>query len=163
MLTIAQAVARVGGKRFGQPGKLEFVEPKSKRSRRTIPMPPIVVSALRGHRARQAEERLAAGPEWQDHGLVFATRKGTPIEPRGFVEDFKRVLARAGLADSIRFHDLRHSAASLLLVQGVHPRTVMELLGHSQISLTMDTYSHVIPSVMRDAANKMEAVLSAAE
>jgi integrase len=73
--------------------------------------------------------------------------------------DFKRILGKAEVPDQ-RFHDLRHAAASLLLAQGVSPRVVMELLGHSRISLTMDTYSHVVPSLMREAADKMDQILA---
>jgi integrase len=139
-------------------GTLRFVEPKSQRSRRSIAMPEIVVKALRAHRARQLQERLIAGPQWRDTGLVFTSRLGTPIDPRNMVRMFKRMLAKAGLRDQ-RFHDLRHGAASLLLAQGVHPRVVMELLGHSQISLTMEIYSHVTSDLMREAAEKMNAIL----
>jgi integrase len=151
-LTVSQTVQRTNG-------KLQFLEPKTQRSRRTISIPYTVVSALRGHRRRQLEERLAAGPRWQDFGLVFTTRLGTPLEPRNVHRDFKRILARAGVPNQ-RFHDLRHAAASLLLAQGVSPRVVMELLGHSRIGITMDTYSHVVPSLMREAADKMDQILS---
>jgi integrase len=140
-------------------GRLQLLPPKTQGSRRSIQLPDIAAKALRKHRARQLEERLAAGPEWHDTGLVFTTRKGTPLEPRNQVRHFKALLKRAGLTES-RFHDLRHTAASLLLAQGVHPRVVMEILGHSRISLTMDTYSHVMPSVMNEAAAKMDAILS---
>lgn len=150
-LTVNQTVQRVGG-------KLRFLEPKTERSRRTISIPDTVVSALRTHRTHQLEERLAAGRRWQDLGLVFATRVGTPLEPRNVHRDFKRILAKAEVPDQ-RFHDLRHAAASLLLAQGISPRVVMELLGHSRIGITMDTYSHVIPSLMREAADKMDEVL----
>lgn len=109
-------------------------------------MPECVAVALRAHRARQAEERLAAGSEWQDSGLVFTTRKGTPIEPRRIDTEFKRILKKAGLPQTIRLHDTRHFAASLLLAQGVHPRTeMMEILGRSGISLTMNICSHIVP------------------
>jgi len=140
-------------------GKLRFLEPKTERSRRTLSVPDTVVAALRTHRIRQLEERLAAGRRWQDFGLVFATRVGTPLEPRNVHRDFKRILVKAGVPDQ-RFHDLRHAAASLLLAQGVSPRVVMELLGHSRIGITMDTYSHVIPSLMREAADKMDQILA---
>jgi integrase len=122
-------------------------------------MPDCVAAALRSHRARQSEQRLAAGKEWQDQGLVFATRKGTPVEPRRLDAEFKRLLRKAGLSNSIRLHDSRHFAASLLLAQGTHPRTVMEILGHSDISLTLNTYSHVVPEVMREAAEKIDGAL----
>ncbi len=160
-LTVAQALARIGSKRFGAPGTLQFVEPKTKRSRRTIVAPEGTLRALKTHRARQAQERLAAGADWRDLGLVFTTRVGTPFGPRDAELDFKRILEKAGLPGKIRFHDLRHSAASLLLAQGVEMRVIMELLGHSTITLTADTYSHVLPVLMEDAAAKMESVLGA--
>jgi integrase len=140
-------------------GRLQLLPPKTQGSRRSIQLPDVAIKALRRHRARQLEERLAAGPEWHDTGLVFTTRKGSPLEPRNQVRHFKALLKRAGLTES-RFHDLRHTAASLLLAQGVHPRVVMEILGHSRISITMDTYSHVMPSMMNEAAAKMDAILS---
>ena len=112
------------------------------------------------HRARQLQERLLAGTKWQDTGYVFASTIGTPLDPRNVTTHFGRVLKKAGLPKK-RFHDLRHTCASLLLAQGVHPRVVMEILGHSQISMTMDTYSHVIPELQDDAAAKMDALLMA--
>jgi integrase len=118
----------------------------------------MMVEALRQHKAGQREESLLAGPEWKETGLVFTTHWGSPIEPRNATRSFKRVLARAGIRE-IRFHDLRHSCATLLLVQGVAPRVVMEILGHSQISLTMNTYSHVLPALQREAAARLEALL----
>jgi integrase len=118
-----------------------------------------VAKALRAHRARQLQERLIAGSAWRDTGFVFTTRIGTPIDPANLLDDFKRVLDKAKLPH-IRFHDLRHCAASLLLALNHHPRVVMELLGHSQISLTMDTYSHVVPDLLRDAVDKLGMALS---
>ena len=92
---------------------------------------------------------------------MFATAWGAPIDPRNDVRAFKAILAEAGLRD-VRLHDLRHTAASLLLAQSIHPRVVMELLGHSQIGLTMNTYSHVMPSLMSEAADSMAGTLWAA-
>jgi integrase len=159
-LSIRQCLQRIGGKRFGTgPGKLQFVEPKTDRSRRTLRMPDAIVRALRAHRVRQLEERLSAGSAWVENGLIFTTTIGTPLEPRSAVTDFKRILEKAALPLSIRFHDLRHSAASLLLAQGVQMRAIMELLGHSTIALTANTYSHVMPSMMQDMAEKMDAIL----
>ena len=103
---------------------------------------------------------MAAGGDWQDTGLVFASRRGTPLEARGISHEFHAILTSAGLP-VIRFHDLRHTAATLLLAQGVSPRTIMETLGHSQISLTMDTYAHVMPTLQQDAATKMNDILTA--
>jgi integrase len=158
-IAIRQSLQRVGGKRFGAPSKLEFVEPKTDRSRRTLRMPDALARALRAHRARQLQERLAAGADWTDNGLMFTTTIGTPFEPRSAVTDFKRILVKAKLPESIRFHDLRHSAASLLLAQGIQLRAIMELLGHSTIALTANTYSHVMPSMMQDMADKMDSIL----
>lgn len=140
-------------------GRLQLVEPKSLKSRRTIAMPQATVLALRDHRKRQLEERMPEGSAWQETGFIFTTTIGTPIEPDHLKRWFKPLLKKAGLPD-IRFHDLRHTAASLLLAQGVGPRVIMETLGHSQISLTMNTYSHVMPSLQREAADKMDAILS---
>lgn len=138
----------------------QLVETKTDRSRRTLVMPPIVINALCAHRGRQAVERLAAGERWADLDLVFPSERGTLADGPNITHRFHKLLTRAGLP-SMRFHDLRHACASLLLVQGVHPRVVMETLGHSQMSLTMDTYSHVIPALQREAANRMESVLAA--
>ena len=89
--------------------------------------------------------------EWNDRGLVFTTRIGTPIEPRNLIRHFKTVLKKAALPPTIRSHDLRHSCTTLLIAQGVHPRVVMEILRHSQISTTMSTYAHVLPRLQKDA------------
>jgi integrase len=128
----------------------------------TSPLPstatPIVINALWAHRGRQAIERLAAGERWVNLDLVFPSGRGTLADGPNVTHRFHKLLTRAGLP-AMRFHDLRHACASLLLVQGVHPRVVMETLGHSQISLTMNTYSHVLPALQRDAADRMEAVL----
>ena len=140
-------------------GKLQLVEPKTLRGRRALPLPPSVVLALREHRRNQLEERLAAGPEWQDSGLVFTTTIGTPLDATNVVRRFRRVLTGAGLA-RMRYHDLRHACASLLLAQGVELRTIMEVLGHSQLSTTAEIYVHVLPALQRDAANRMEALLT---
>jgi len=100
------------------------------------------------------------GPLWQENKLVFTTTVGTPLEAGNVARrNFKKLLRSADLPD-IRFHDLRHTAATLLLAQGIHPRVVMEILGHSQISLTMNTYSHVLPTLQHEAASKMDAILN---
>ena len=122
-------------------------------------MPQIAVDALHDHRTRQPEERLVSGSSWQDSGLVFVSTIGTALESRNLTRHFHHVLEHADLP-RIRFHDLRHTSASLLLTQGVHPRVLMEILGPSQTSLTMDTYAHVIPALEREAANRTNTVLS---
>lgn len=153
-LTIRRALQRVAG-------KLQFIEPKTTRSRRTVALPPIVVASLRAHRARQLEERLFAGSRWQEKDLVFTTSIGSPLDGPNVTHRLQRLLDEASLP-RMRFHDLRHACASLLLAQGVHPRVVMEALGHSQISLTMNTYSHVLPTLQREAAHRMDVLLQPA-
>ena len=136
---------------------VQVTELKSDRSRRTIALPAVVIKALRSHRTRQLEARLAAGSHWQDRGFVLTSSIGTPLEPRNVTRQFKALLAVAKLPD-MRLHDLRHSCATLLLAQGVNPRVVMETLGHSQVSLTLNTYSHVLPALQHEAAARMDAV-----
>jgi integrase len=159
-LRVSQSVQRLStGYEDGRKSELRATETKTDRSRRTIALPDSVVRALRAHRARQAQDRLVAGLSWEDHGLVFTNRNGRPIEPILLHREYKALLKKADLSTTLRFHDLRHSAASLLLAQGVHPRAIMELLGHSSITVTMNVYGHVMPAMMRDAADKMEAIL----
>jgi len=134
-----------------QRGKgVTFGAPKSERSRRTLMIPAVTVEALRSHKARQNEERLLVGPEWQDYGLTFTGRWGRPIGHRSASLYMQRHLVRLKLPHQ-RFHDARHACATFLLAQGVPLRVVQEILGHSQISLTADTYSHVMASLQRDA------------
>jgi integrase len=141
-------------------GEWRLVEPKTPRSRRTVSLPAVTVGALREHQQRQAVERERAREMWADQwGLVFTTPLGTPLDNANVTHRFQRHLATAGLPHQ-RFHDLRHACASLLLAQGVNPRVVMEVLGHSQVTLTLDTYSHVIPALGREAAAQMDDVLS---
>lgn len=151
-LTVSRALQRVNG-------HLELVEPKTIKSSRPMTLPVAVTEALHQHRARQVEERLAAGSKWQEQGFVFTTPLGTPLEGTKVTKDFQKVLAKAGLPQ-MRFHDLRHSCASLMLAQGVAPRVVMEWLGHSQISITLDLYSHVLPSLLQDAADAVDRALT---
>jgi integrase len=133
---------------------LIYEEPKADRSRRTLALPAQLVDALRAHRAAQLEERITAGPLWQDHDLVFAQPNGRPIERKSDWRAWKTLLRDAGVRE-VRLHDGRHTAATLLLSEGVHPRVVMEVLGHAQMRTTTDTYSHVLPALGRDAAERM--------
>jgi integrase len=155
---LRRELASITEKLRGIKTSLQLVELKSARSRRSIALPGVAATALRTHRVRQLEARLAAGARWQERGFVFTSGIGTPIEPRRITREFRALLERAGLP-AIRLHDLRHSCATLLLAQGVSPRVVMETLGHSQVSLTLNTYSHVLPALQRDAATKMDAIL----
>jgi len=122
-------------------------------------LPRAAVAALQTHRARQAEQRLAAGGKWQNHGLIFTSEVGTAINQSNLLSKSFYPLLKKAEVPRIRFHDLRHTAATLLLQQGVHPKIVQERLGHSRISMTLDTYSHVLPAMQQEAADKMDAIL----
>ncbi len=154
-LTVRHALARIEG-------RLVLVEPKSATSRRVVPLPAFVRDALVAHRDRQAQEPLPLRPAPPDAfaDLVFVTTHGTPLDGITITRRFQHILAAARLPHQ-RFHDLRHACASLLLAQGVPARVVMETLGHSEISLTLNTYSHVMPSVGREAAERMDQLLGA--
>lgn len=138
--------------------KLELVRPKTDKSRRTLSLPASIVLVLRQHHLRQLEERMAA-PVWHEQDLVFCTPKGTPLERSNINKRFAKMLEKAGLP-KMRFHDLRHSCASLLLAQGVPLKVVQELLGHSSITITGDVYAHVMPAAKREAANIMDSIVS---
>jgi integrase len=142
----------------GEPGRLDFSEPKNT-SRRTVDLPKKAVAALKGHRKRQLEEKLGAGGSYQDSGLVFATAKGTPLDAQNVVNrHFKPLLKQEDLP-LIRWHDPRHTCATLLLGRGVHPKLVQHLLGHASITMTLDRYSHWLPSMGRHAADGMDEAL----
>jgi integrase len=143
-------------------GRWQFVAPKTRRSARTLSLPASVVAALTIQKDRQAFERKAAGDMWQDWNLIFTTPKGTPLEPSNLNGRLHKLLDGAGLPRQ-GMHGLRHCCASLLLAQGIPARIVMEQLGHSQISMTMDTYSHVMPAMLRDAADALDSALAMAE
>jgi integrase len=138
--------------------KLIFSEPKTEKSRRTIPVPDACLTALRHHKARQAEEKLMLGQGYQDHGLVFSQADGTPIEPRSLNLYFTQALKRTGLPPK-RLHDCRHAFSTWLLEQGIHPKVVSNMLGHSSISVTLDIYSHVSLELEKQAAAKLNAAL----
>jgi integrase len=139
-------------------GGLVFGEPKNA-SRRTLDLPQRAVEALRSHRKKQMEEQLRAGSEWQDYGLVFASGKGTPLDAQNIVNRyFKPLLKRAELPN-IRWHDLRHTYATLLLARGTHPTYVQKSLGHASVQLTLDRYSHWMPSMGRKTADGIDEAL----
>ena len=153
-LQVRRTLSHKGG------GGATFSTPKTAKSRRVVRLSQTVVSALVSHRARQHADRLRAGADWQDNGLVFCTEIGTPLRAdRVDYRSWKPLLRNAGLPD-VRFHDLRHTCASLLLESGVHVKIVSELLGHASIAITLDTYSHVLPSMGDAAAGAMESALS---
>lgn len=139
--------------------KWYFSEPKTKSSRRTLPLPVTLIKELRTHRRKQNEERLRLGAAWQNHDLVFPSEVGTPSTHSNITQVYKRVLKNAELRTSLRLYDLRHSHATLLLKAGVHAKVVSERLGHSTIALTLDVYSHVLPSMQAEAAAHLETML----
>jgi len=162
MLSVRAALQRVD-KKLGQ------FETKSARSNRPICLPGACLSALTSHKAKQDEERHWAGSKWKENGYVFATRVGTPMDARDLLRTYYRITrpkAKPGEESiklpfpPIRFHDLRHSTATILLAQGVSPKYISDLLGHSQVSLTMQTYAHVLPEVQRFVATKMDEILN---
>ena len=140
---------------------LRFKTPKTCRSRRSIVLPAITIEALLSHRAKQAEERLALGPAYDDHDLVCPRPGGAPWPPDMFSTSFAAFVRRSRY-HSFRFHDLRHSHASHLLRAGVHPKIVSERLGHSAVGITLDTYSHILPGMQEDAVRVLDAALTIA-
>lgn len=138
-------------------GVLYDDDPKSRR-RRAVPLPALCIAPLRWHRMRQAVARAKAGERWYESEYVFATRTGRQVEPRNIYRSFTRVAESAGLR-VIRLHDARHGTATLLTAAGVAPRVVMEILGHSQISITMDVYTHVVQDTQREAMSHMDRLL----
>jgi len=148
MLRVGRALVREGGRHT-------LGETKTRRGRRQINLTPRTVSAIRTHRKKQLEEKTKLAGLHQDHSLIFASEVGTPMNPENLVKrSFKPLLKKAGLPE-IRFHDLRHTCATLLLGRGVHPKLVQELLGHATIAMTLDTYSHYLPSMGDQAAGAM--------
>jgi integrase len=152
---LERGTLRVGRALVREGGRHTLGETKSRRGRRRVNLTPRTVSVLKAHRKRQLEERIKLTGLFEDHGLIFATSVGTPVNPENLVKrSFKPLLTRAGLPE-IRFHDLRHTCATLLLGRGVHPKLVQELLGHATIAMTLDTYSHYLPSMGDAAAGAM--------
>jgi len=140
-------------------GRVELREPKSRRSQRTVPLPPVLIEALQRERDAQARHRVLHGPAYENRNLVFCQANGKPLHAHNITQrDFRRIAEQLGLPH-IRFHDLRHSCATMLLRQGVHPKVVAELLGHASIGVTLDTYSHVVPALMEEAASLLAARL----
>jgi integrase len=141
-------------------GQPVFAEPKTAKSRREIHLSALAVAALRRHRVAQLQERLHAGGLWEDHDLVFANERGRPLDGNNFRQrTFGRLLEEAGLP-VIRFHDLRHTAATLLLSAGVNVKLISEMLGHADITTTLRTYSHVLPGMGQQAADVMDGLLA---
>ncbi len=139
-------------------GEIYFSEPKTAKGRRILEVEPEVLADLKRQKAQQAEERLKAGPLWQDNNLVFTKEDGAPINPNVFSRRFRRLLDRMGIKDK-RFHDLRHTFASLLILAGEDILRVSEFLGHAKPGFTLNTYSHVLPGKKRDTAKKINNII----
>lgn len=140
-------------------GEFHLVDPKTKRSRRTLAMPAISLRGLRDHHDRQQLERKQGSAGWNPQDLVFTRPDGGPLDGTVLSHQFHRLLDRAGLAQR-RFHDLRHSCATLLQAQEVSPRVAMEILGHSHIAVTMNTYTKVVTALKRDAAKRIDDLVN---
>jgi integrase len=141
-------------------GTYYFGETKTKHSRRNIPLPVPLLSLLKEHKRGQGEERLRAGAGYQNLSLVFCGKEGQPIMPHNLiVRHFKPILKEANLPKTVRLYDLRHTCATLLLAGNENPKVVSERLGHASITLTLDTYSHVLPTMQQAASDKLEKML----
>jgi integrase len=151
-LAVRRGLHRVNGQ------GLRFEEPKTERSRRTIVLPNQLLADLRAHKQEQEAERVESADYWTEHGLVFPNELGGPMDDRNDYRSWVRLL-RTAKVRRIRLHDGRHTAATLLLAEGIHPRVVMELLGHSTMRTTTDTYSHVLPALAQQAADTLDAKL----
>ncbi|MBC3843584.1 site-specific integrase [Streptacidiphilus sp. 4-A2] len=156
-LTVRRQLQRIDGELYED-------TPKSRRGNRTIPLPALCIAPLRWQRLRQAELRRQAsvegseGAEWVESDRVFTTRSGRPIEPRNLTRSFQRITEGESLP-TIRLHDTRHGCATLLIAAGVPMRVVMEILGHSQIGVTMNVYTHVTSDTQREAMGHMDRLL----
>lgn len=161
-LRVRQSLGRIRTPGETEKTRLIIQEPKSKSGKRSIPLPDDVIVALNNHRVQQAKEKLAAGENYEDNTWVFATELGKLLEPRNFTRTFYSIIKKAGIAH-INFHSLRHGYATKLLESDVHPKVAQELLGHSSIQLTLDTYSHVLPDIKQAAAEKLNGTLTSSK
>jgi integrase len=151
-LEVVRTLQRVGG-------VLRFIRPKTDGSAHTVPLPPLCINALREHRRQQFAERAGAWPNWQENGLVFPTPIGTPMEPDNLRRSWGRIRTAAGLTGT-RFPDMRHTCVSLLLHLGVAPDMVREIVGHSDIEVTMTIYAHTSLDEKRQALGKLGDALT---
>jgi integrase len=138
--------------------EIAYGTPKTGKGTRVVALDMSTVAALRSYKARQAQERLALGPEYSDCGLVFTQEDGQPLHPKRVSDTFRRKIAKLGLP-RISLHGLRHTWATLALQAGIHPKVVSERLGHADIAITLNTYSHVTPTMQADAADIVARVV----
>ncbi len=158
-VALENGVVRVRRTLARHKARLVLGDPKTKRCRRTVRLTQAAVEALEGHFARQTVQRNILGELYEHQGLVFATQRGTLVNPSNLRKrSFEPLLEKAGLP-AIRFHDLRHTCATLLLSRNVNPKIVSEMLGHATIAITLDTYSHVLPNMQEGAARALEETL----
>jgi integrase len=150
-LAIQRAVVVVGY-------EMQIAEPKTARGRRSVSIDPTTAAVLAAYRKRQLEERMAWGPAWEDTGYVFTSEDGRLLHPQHVTVVFKRLAKAAGLPP-IRLHDLRHTAATLALTAGIHPKVVSERLGHASVGITLDTYSHVGEGLQEEAASRVAGLI----
>jgi integrase len=146
----------------GKGGTWELGQPKTTSGRRSIALPASCVNALRKHRAAQNAERLRLGSLWEDQGFVFTNHTGGPLHVNSLVAQYEKLIKTAEVP-RIRFHDLRHTSATLLLAQDIHPKIVQERLGHADIGMTLNRYSHVTPSMQREAAEALDKAIENAD
>jgi integrase len=139
-------------------GEFVFKETKTKKGQRQVLLPQRVIPILRNQRKACLQRRLSAGISYREQNLVFSSESGNPLDPTEVSHQFARIAKEAGF-EGLRFHDLRHTHATLLLAQGCHPKVVQERLGHENISTTLDTYSHVLPSLQKSAADGLDRLL----
>lgn len=140
-------------------GSYVFTQPKSAKSRRTIALSPSVVLLLKEHKEKQELERVTLGKLLADDDLVFSTLEGKPLRPNTITRAWVTLSVRAGVK-AIRLHDARHTHASIMLKQGIHPKIVQERLGHSSIEMTLDIYSHVMPGIQEAAAKRFDDIFN---
>jgi len=151
VLTVRRAVVSAGN-------GTHVAEPKTRRSRRSVPLDPVALDALRAHRRDQLAERLRLGEIWTDSGRIFCGLTGEPLHPDTISKEFVKIVRRSDVP-RIRLHDLRHTSATVAMEAGVHPKIVSERLGHSTISITLDLYSHATPSMQSEAADQIGAAV----
>lgn len=152
LASIRRSMLRLTGQGF------VFRETKTKKGKRQVALPSCLTLLLKKVKQKQNENKLLLGSDYQDNDLVFCNKNGTPTDPDGISKRFKTLIEKVGFP-GVRFHDLRHTHATLLLAEGIHPKIVQERLGHKTITLTLDTYSHVLPGLQEEAAAKLELML----